>query len=123
MHNLKIKYSNELFKTKLRLEKEKQMIDMEIYRVQSSCSHLPVLLDYNDIKEYTCCLLCGMKNVSIDNKLVIDASSLMIPVNKREETYKMIQNLYLRLSSNNLDLTLEELVDKTNNEIKVKRKD
>ena len=115
----KIKYSHELFKNKIRLEKEIKMVDNELWYQQHDCKHLPVLIGYTTGNMYIKCLLCS-KTLSTDYlKFSLDAtrykSNELVGRDQHEildSRFTMLQERVISYLQENPELTKEQLIEK-----------
>lgn len=127
MDIINLKYTQQLYKTKIRLEKELEMVNKEIEKNYENCPHLSAKLTKGSYTSYRC-IFCG-KKMSNPTDNVVDISSYkeeeLKGLTQEEKTQKIncIRNLAIGIISKNAKITREELAIKLQEEIeKEKRK-
>ena len=105
----KIKYSNELLKTKIRLEKELTMVRSEIVNEQNTCNHIPAMLYYGEIY----CVLCG-KELDDKNDYINAVSGDTVDFEESYGSYldnrmKYLQDMVVDIVTNDEIITSNEV--------------
>lgn len=118
-----------LIDNKKELEKELKNIDKQMKEKQKNCNHIVVCLGYDGLYQYRdtsfcTCLLCEKEEPNSNYK-IINATKFKEPLYGNGETYKNrarrlkeVQNVALRISRKNPEITEIELIEEITDVIK-----